>query len=181
MLSGPPDTATAMKGIASKPPIRSSPAANSSAVNGATDTKGSAAETLLLGIRAFPDRRPRVGEIVVKLRQRDASVLLLVGAGARHAQLQQLRGGLGAFRITLVAFGKGRGRLDIPAARVIGLAEEVLRGTGHRILRMLLDKGLERLFGGGIVGLLQQAERAVVLLGRRSEEHTSELQSPYVI
>src|SRR3954470_12778999 len=127
MLSGPPDTATAIKGVASKPPIRSNAAANSSAVNGATDTAGSAPEVLLLAVGTRSDRRARVREIAIELGQRDASVLLLVGAGERHAELQELLGGFGALRVALVAFGEGCRRLDIPAARVIRFAEEILR------------------------------------------------------
>src|SRR5205823_14871218 len=133
------------------PPVASSAAASSSTVSGVAAIAGSAAEALLLRRGAVLDRGAGGGEIMVELAQRDAGVLLLVGAGERHAELQQLVGRLGAFRISLVALGKGARRLDKPAARVIGLAQPILGVAGHRVFRVLLDKGLQCRLGGGIV------------------------------
>src|ERR1700730_2040651 len=179
MLSGPPETATATTGRASKPPIRSSAFANSPRVSAAADMGDSTAEAFLLRAGAALDRGARAGEIVIELGQRDAGVLLLIGAGQRHAELQQLVGRLAAFRIALLALGKGARRLDKPAACVIGLAEPVLGVAGPRILRVLLDKGLARRLGGGIVRLLQQTEGIVVLLaGRAARQAPLALRGP---
>src|ERR1051326_9518283 len=77
----------------------------------------SAAETLLLCRGAFLDRSTRRRKIVVELGQRDAGVLLLIGARQRHAQLQQFVGRLGAFGIALITLGEGARRFGIAAAR----------------------------------------------------------------
>ena len=108
---------------------------------------------------------PGVREIVVELGQRDAGILLLVGAGQRHAELQQIVGRLGAFRIALVAFGEGARRLDD-----IGRARNRSRRASIARCRPsdpsdAVDEGLERRLGGRIVGLLQQPEGMIVLLG----------------
>src|ERR1041385_1127768 len=104
---------------------------------------GSAAEALFFCRGAFLDRSARRREVMVELSQRDAGVLLLIGARQRHAQLQQFVGRLGAFGIALIAFREGARRFGITAARVIGLAEPILRVARHRIVRVLLDKGLQ--------------------------------------
>src|SRR5207302_7570003 len=152
-LSGPPETATAIRGRASKPPSASSDAPSSPVVSGAVgpgllcfarnDNTGSASEALLFRRRVLLDRGCRLREIVIQLRQGDAGVLLLIGAAERHRKLQQIVGCLGAFRIPFVALGKCACRLEEPVARVIGLAEPVLRIPRHRIRRMLLDKSLQ--------------------------------------
>src|SRR3954471_12250973 len=140
-LSGPPETATAMNGLASKPPIAASAAFSSPSVSGAAGMAGSAAETLLLGRGALPDRGAGSGEIMVELGQYDTGVLLLIGAAQRHAELQQFVGRFGALRIALIARGEGGGRRGVAAARVKGLPQPVLRVARHRVVRMLLDKG----------------------------------------
>src|ERR1051326_2624727 len=115
MLSGPPETATATSGRASKPPSASSSSANSSSVSGTADNAvnsiGSTAEALLFRAGVLPDGGPRIREIVGKLGERDTSVLLLVGAAERHCKLQQIVRGLGAFWVALVALGKRACRL----------------------------------------------------------------------
>src|SRR4051794_20495062 len=170
-LSGPPETATAMNGLASKPPIAASTAFSSPSISGAAGMAGSAAETLLLGRGALLDRGAGSGEIMVELGQYDTGVLLLIGAAQRHAQLQQFVSRLRAFRPALVAFSKGARRLGVAAARVIGLAQPVLRVAAHRVIRVLLDKGFQGYLGGRVIGLLQQTECLVVLLAGRAARH----------
>src|ERR1051326_5028330 len=78
----------------------------------------SAAEALFFCRGAFLDRSARRRKIMVKLGQRDAGVLLLIGTRQCHAQLQQFVGRFGAFGIALIAFGEGARRFGIAAARV---------------------------------------------------------------
>src|SRR2546423_6240724 len=80
-------------------------------------------------------------------------------------------GRLGAFRIALIALGEGARRFGIAPARVIGLTEPVLRIPGHRVVRVLLDKGLQGRFRGGGIGLLEEAEGMIVLLAGRAARH----------
>src|SRR5439155_20094460 len=117
---------------------------------------------------ALADRRAGVGKIVVELGEGDTGVFVLVGAGERHAELQKIVGRLGALWPALVALGKGGGGVEKAVAGEVGLAEPVLRVARHRVLGVLLDKGLERPFGGRIVGLLQETKGVVVLLGGRA-------------
>ena len=86
----------------------------------------SATQPLFLGGRALLDRAARVREVAIELSQRDAGILLLVGAGQRHAELQEIVRRLRPLRISLVSLGEGARRFRIFAARVIGLAEPVL-------------------------------------------------------
>src|SRR2546426_552917 len=102
----------------------------------------SAPEALLLRRGMVLDGGSRFREVMLELRQGKAGILLLIGAAERHRKLQQVVGRLGAFRIALVAFGKGARRFEKAVAREIGFAEPVLRVTGHRVGRMLLDKRL---------------------------------------
>src|SRR2546423_15025567 len=67
-------------------------------------------------------------------------------------------GRLGAFRIALIAVGEGARRFGIAPARVIGLTEPVLRIPGHRVVRVLLDKGLQGRFRGGGICLHPEGE-----------------------
>src|SRR5438309_8677162 len=95
MLSGPPETATAIAGRASKPPSAASEAASSASVSGDVSNGpslrsvagSSAPEALLFRRGVVLDRGARFREIVIELRQRDAGVLLLVGATERHGKL----------------------------------------------------------------------------------------------
>src|SRR5580692_8006607 len=105
MLSGPPETATAISGRGSNPPIAASAAANSRSVNA---ERTSAAETFAFGAGVLLDRRAGVGKLLFELGEGDAGALFLVGAGQRHAELQQVVGRLGALGIALVAIGIGR-------------------------------------------------------------------------
>ena len=101
------------------------------------------------------DRASRAGEIVIQLGERDAGVLLLVGASERHAEFQQIVSRLGPLRIIFVALGEGAGRLRVPPARVIGLAQPVLRAAGQRIFGMLRNEFLQSLFGTRIIRLFK--------------------------
>src|SRR5438309_10311032 len=85
-LSGPPETATAINGFVSKPPIAASAALSSPNVSGAAGMAGSAAETLLLGRGALLDRGAGSGEIMAELGQYDTGVLLRIGAAQGHAE-----------------------------------------------------------------------------------------------
>src|SRR4051794_26068603 len=125
MLSGPPETATAISGRASNPPIAARLAANSGKasgeVRGAVDgaaavTSGSAAQSFHFAGGALLDRRRGLREFLAEFRERDAGILLLVGAGQRHAQFQQRLRRLRAFRIPPVAFREGARRLHVLAA-----------------------------------------------------------------
>src|SRR5690348_322025 len=97
MLSGPPETATAISGRASNPPIAASLALNSGNVSGVVSTaqysrracSGSAAEVFHLDDSVLPDRGGRLGKLFSEFRQRNTGILLLVGAGQRHAEFQQ--------------------------------------------------------------------------------------------
>src|SRR5260370_31993632 len=97
------------------------------------------------------DRASRVGKIMIQLRERYTGVLLLVRAGERHAEFQQIVGRLGPLRIILVAFGKDAGRLRVPPPGVIGLAQPVLCATGQPVFGMLRNESLQSLFGGSIL------------------------------
>src|SRR5947208_11798717 len=101
------------------------------------------------------DRASRVWEIVIQLGERDAGVLLLVGAGEGHPKFQQVVGRFGPLWIVLVALGKGTCRLRVPATRVIGLAQPVLCATGQRVFGMLRNERLQRLFRSRIICLLE--------------------------
>ena len=98
-LSGPPETATATTGRASNPPIASSAAAAPPASaarrssRSARSRRGPARRRRFFfsASARFLDRGAGVREIVVELGQRDAGILLLIGAGQRHAELQQAR------------------------------------------------------------------------------------------
>ena len=106
--------------------------------------RASATQPLFLGGRPLLDRASRVREVAIELSQRDAGILLLVGAGERHAELQQIVGRLRSLRITLVSLGKGTGRLRVSAARIIGLAQPVLGAAGQRVVRVLCDETSSR-------------------------------------
>ncbi len=106
---------------------------------------------------------PGVRELVVELHQRDARIVLLVGARERHAELQETVGRLGSARVALVALGKGRRRIGVFAAHVKALAQPILGIAGQRIGRILLDEVAQRVFGRRIVGPSQQTEGGIVL------------------
>ena len=135
-LSGPPETATARNGELSKRAIEASEAANSPRVRGlgwrsACQQPSRFFSATACSLIALPGLR----EVVIELGERDAGVLLLVGAGERHAEFQQIVGRLRPLWIVLVALGEGAGRLRVPAARVIGLAQPVLCAAGQRVVR----------------------------------------------
>ena len=85
-------------GRGSNPPIAASAAANS--------CQASAAAAVLLSSQDACSRQLAcsliaalvLGKLLIELSERDAGILLLVGAGQRHAELQQIVGRLGAFR-----------------------------------------------------------------------------------
>ena len=70
-----------------------------------------------------------------------ARVLLLAEAAERHAELQEIVGGLAALGIFLIAEGEGGGGVLVFLAHVIGLAEPVLRVAGERVVGIVLDEG----------------------------------------
>src|SRR5262249_39751455 len=107
----------------------------------------------------------RVRKVAIKLYESQTGILLLVGARKRHAELQEIIGRLPSFRIALVALGKRTGRVGKSLTLVISFSQPILGVSGQGIVRVLLNKVVERLFWGGIVGLLYQTEREVVLVG----------------
>src|SRR5690348_5305312 len=133
--------------------------------------RASATQPLLLGVRPIPDSGPRLGEIVVELRERKAGVLLLVGSSERHAELQQVVGRLGGFWIILIALGESAGRFRVSSPRIIGLAQPIFRASGQRVFGMLGKKRFKRILCSRVVCLLEQTKRRVVLVrsgtGRR--------------
>src|SRR6516162_9480386 len=119
-------------------------------------TSQSATELLLLVLRPLLDRVSRVGEVTIELHERRTRILFLVCACERHAKLQQIVRCLAPLRVALVTLGKRDGGFGVVSARVICLAEPVLRTPGQPVVRMLSDKALQGCFGSRIVCLLQQ-------------------------
>src|SRR6516225_6898239 len=128
----------------------------------------SATELLLLVPCPLLDRVSRVGEVVIELHQCGARILFLVCASERHAELQQIVWCLCPLRVALVTLGKRDCGLSVVSARVICLAEPVLRAPGQPVVWMLSDKALQGCFGRRIVCLLQQTEGKIILLGGRT-------------
>src|SRR3984957_17516456 len=128
----------------------------------------SATKALALGVGVLLDRGSGAGKLLIELGEGDAGVLFLVGASQGHAQLQQIVRRPSALWIALVAIGEGRGSVHVSVARVKALTDEILCICGERVVRVRLDEGAQRGFGGGIVGLLDQSDGMVELLDHRT-------------
>ena len=85
----------------------------------------------------------------------------------RHAKLQQAVGRFAAFRIPLIALGKGESGILIALPDIVGLAQPVLGVTGQLVLWVLPDERSQRLFGAGEILLLQHQRQGVVVLRLR--------------
>src|SRR5437660_9463273 len=106
----------------------------------------SATKLLFLVLYSILDRVSRVREVAIELYERYAGVLFLVRPGERHTELQEIIRCLRSFRITLVALGKGYGRVGIFLALVISFADPVLGITSQRIVWVLLNETLQCFF-----------------------------------
>src|SRR5271166_3247674 len=126
---------------------------------------GSATEPLLLRHSQVPDGITGVREVVIQLNESHAGILLLVGAGERHTELQQIVGRLCPFRVALVALSIRRGRLSVFLSFVITLTEPVLSIASQRIVGMILDKSPKCLFCSRIVSLFYQTICKIILIG----------------
>src|SRR5438067_542042 len=80
-------------------------------------------------------RVSRVWEVMIELRKCNAGILFLIGAGERHAELQEIIGRLRSFRVAPIPLGKGTSRFGVSLALVISLAEPILGAAGQRIFR----------------------------------------------
>src|SRR5882724_3895480 len=183
-LSEPPETATASSGVFSKGPRTRISRMKRKAPSGLTagwapepsrtgpferETKRAsrAAVMFLLAPRADQQILGRAGIFAHQLRQRRAGILLLSHLAQRHAELEQVVGGLAAVGIFLEALGEGDGGLLVVAAHIVGLAQPILGVAREHIVRVLLHEGGEGLLGLGIVGRAQQPEGVFILLLRR--------------
>src|SRR5579883_1676033 len=149
MLSAPPETATAIRGLRSKGPSPAISRSNSAAPRGAAasaarGTSG-AAGALALAMGELLHIRRRVGIARVELAEEDAGILVALELDQRHAELEERIRGLRALGIFLIALGEGLGRLIVIAAHVISLAEPVLGGAGERIVGVGAEEGREGL------------------------------------
>src|SRR5208282_674076 len=173
MLSAPPEQAMARRGWDSKGAKPAISAANSAWSSGAA-WRAPVPSSMTLTARLFLlfripllDGSGRGREVMVEARIGGAGIGLLAEIGERHAELEEIVHRLAALGIFLVALGEGDGGVVPILAHVIGLTQPVLRVAGERILGELLHEGAQCGFGVGIIGALQQAESAVVLILRR--------------
>ena len=146
---------------------RSSRAANSASPRGGAEVERAQHPSFFFSwVARSLDCASRVREIVVELHQGDAGIMLLIGAGERHAELQQPVSRLRSSRIALVAFGKGGSGFGVLAASIKAFAEPILRIAGERVARMLLNKAAQRFLRRRIIRLPQQSESGIVLRPR---------------
>src|ERR1700733_9623074 len=85
MLSAPPDTATARRGLDSNGPSPAISRANSRAASGLA-----AAVAMLFLLQALFQIVGRPGEFLVELAEGDTGIALLAALAQRHAELQQV-------------------------------------------------------------------------------------------
>src|SRR6185437_1485487 len=104
-----------------------------------------AAEMLLLLRGALLDVGRGIGEVVRKLAEGQARLLLLPDIAERHAELQEAVGTLAALRVFPIALGEGSGGVIVVLAHVEGLAEPILGIARERIVGIALDESAERL------------------------------------